>query len=169
MRFSTDAAIISRLGRELVSKQETALAELVKNAYDADATKLTLTFRNTSDEGGVLEIADNGHGMTREEIVNGFMRLSTDEKLRHPVSPRYKRDRAGAKGIGRFAAERLGHRLILTTSTKRTNKALRVNFDWDAFEAGRDIGSIGNEIGEVDAPQKKRYGPCHREFARSLD
>lgn len=155
VRFSTDAAIISRLGRELVSKQETALAELVKNAYDADATKLTLTFRNTSDEGGVLEIADNGHGMTREEIVNGFMRLSTDEKLRHPVSPRYKRDRAGAKGIGRFAAERLGHRLILTTNTKRANKALRVNFDWDAFEAGRDIGSIGNEISEVDVPQKK--------------
>lgn len=155
VRFSTDAAIISRLGRELVSKQETALAELVKNAFDADATKVTLTFRNAYNEGGVLEIADNGHGMTREEIVNGFMRLSTDEKLRHPVSPRYKRVRAGAKGIGRFAAERLGHRLILITRTSRAKKGLRVNFDWDAFEAGRDVGSIGIEISEVDATFSK--------------
>jgi anti-sigma regulatory factor (Ser/Thr protein kinase) len=42
VRFSADAALISRLGRELVARQETAVSELVKNAYDADATEVSL-------------------------------------------------------------------------------------------------------------------------------
>lgn len=150
VRFSTDATIVSRLGRELVAKQETALAELVKNAYDADATKVTLTFRDAYEALGTLEIADNGHGMTRDDLISAFMRLSTDEKLRNPTSPMYGRDRAGEKGIGRFAAERLGRKLILTTRPYRANKALRVVIDWDQFAAGREISSVGNTIREVE-------------------
>ena len=88
--------------------------------------------------------------MTRDELVNAFMRLSTDEKLRDPISPKYGRDRAGEKGIGRFAAERLGRRLILTTRRFRETKALRVVIDWDQFTAGRDISSVGNVIKEVE-------------------
>ena len=44
VRFTVDAGHIQRLGAELVGKQDTALSELVKNAYDADATKVVLTF-----------------------------------------------------------------------------------------------------------------------------
>lgn len=150
VRFSTDAAIVSRLGRELVAKQSTALAELVKNAHDADATKVSLTFRDAFSAGGSLEIADNGHGMDRDDIINGFMRLATDEKLKNPKSPKYQRGRAGEKGIGRFAAERLGHKLTLTTKPPRAKKALRVTFDWDEFTAGRDVSSVGNVIDEID-------------------
>jgi hypothetical protein len=40
LSFSVDAGLIDRLGRELVGRAETALSELVKNAYDADATKV---------------------------------------------------------------------------------------------------------------------------------
>ena len=42
--FSVDAALIDRLGRELVQKKETAVAELVKNSYDADATEYNISF-----------------------------------------------------------------------------------------------------------------------------
>ncbi|MDA5641595.1 ATP-binding protein, partial [Agrobacterium sp. ST15.13.013] len=52
VRFSVDAAHIQRLGEQLVSKQETALSELIKNAYDADATKVTLTFSSQEKIGG---------------------------------------------------------------------------------------------------------------------
>lgn len=52
VRFFTDASLIQRLGRELVVKQETAVSELVKNAFDADATKVVLTFINTDNPGG---------------------------------------------------------------------------------------------------------------------
>src|SRR4051812_24837324 len=65
VRFTTDAAMVRRLGQELVAKQETALGELVKNAYDADATFCTVDL--VQREGGVyaFEIIDDGNGMTR--------------------------------------------------------------------------------------------------------
>src|ERR1035441_4352399 len=63
VRFTTDAAMVRRLGQELVAKQETALAELVKNAYDADATICSVTISDASN--GSMEIVDNGSGMSR--------------------------------------------------------------------------------------------------------
>jgi HSP90 family molecular chaperone len=123
--FSVDAGIIDRLGRELVAKHETAVSELVKNAYDADATKVDLIFSNSNKPGGTLWVRDNGHGMNREELINGFMRLSSTDKIHHPISPIYKRQRAGRKGIGRFAAQRLGNRLVITTKREEQEKALQ--------------------------------------------
>ena len=82
VRFFADAGLISRLGRELVSRKETALAELVKNAYDADATSVDMVFEDAEEPGGTLEIVDNGMGMTRGDLVEGFMRLSSNIKVR---------------------------------------------------------------------------------------
>ena len=139
VRFSVDAGLISRLGRELVARQETAVAELVKNAYDADARQVTLTFSEADAPGGRLEIQDDGLGMTREQLIAGFMRLSSSEKVEHPTSPRYKRQRAGRKGIGRFAVQRLGNKLTIRTQTKDSPTALEVMIDWDAFAMGLDL------------------------------
>jgi len=75
--FETDAAIITRLGRELVAKQETALIELVKNGFDADATEVEVVFERSGSSAS-LEVRDNGSGMTRRELVHGFMRLASD-------------------------------------------------------------------------------------------
>src|SRR6218665_824661 len=111
VRFSVDAGIINRLGKELVGRHETAVSELVKNAYDADSTEVKLTFENAWQMGGTLYVEDNGSGMTRDQLINGFMRLSSSEKIHSPISQRYKRTRAGRKGIGRFATQRLGTRL----------------------------------------------------------
>src|ERR1041385_8847394 len=133
VRFSVDAGIISRLGQELVARQETALGELIKNAYDADALEVDLTFENAEKAGGRLEIIDNGLGMDRNQLIDGFMRLSSTEKLREPISPRYKRRRAGRKGIGRFAVERLGRRVQIITQKKEADKAYKVAIDWADF------------------------------------
>jgi len=87
VRFSIDAGVIDRLGQELVARQETAVSELVKNSYDADATEVKLTFVNSNDVGGTLIIEDNGSGMTRDELVNGFMKISSTGKVHEPISP----------------------------------------------------------------------------------
>ena len=112
VRFSVDADLISRLGNELVARQETALSELVKNAYDADATEVTLRFIDTDSLGGTLIIEDNGTGMDREQLIDGFMRISSNIKKEKPVSDIYNRKKAGRKGIGRFAVQRLGKHLV---------------------------------------------------------
>ena len=66
VRFSVDAGVIDRLGTELVARQETAVSELVKNSYDADAKKVILKFENSDSIGGTLFIDDDGLGMTKE-------------------------------------------------------------------------------------------------------
>ncbi len=150
VRFSVDASHITKLGLELVGKQETAVAELVKNGYDADATRVDLFFENVEREGGKLTIRDDGHGMTRAQLVNGFMRISTRDKVDNPRSPQYGRQRAGRKGIGRFAAQRLGAHLVILTQTADANHALKVEIDWENYSADRDIGSITNRIMDVE-------------------
>lgn len=149
VRFSIDAGHINRLGKELVAKKDTAVSELVKNAYDADATLATLTFEESEEPGGLLVIEDNGTGMTRRELIDGFMRLSSTEKVSQPISPIYKRMRAGRKGIGRFAAQRLGQKLTVVTQTEASDVAFRVTIDWTLFRGDVDLVSIANRIEEI--------------------
>ena len=74
--FSVDAGLIDRLGRELVGKAETAVSELVKNSYDADAKNVKVNFIDSLWSGGVLEIVDDGLGMTYDHLKSGFMTIS---------------------------------------------------------------------------------------------
>ena len=160
VRFSVDSALISRLGEELVARQETAVSELVKNAYDADAQQVKLVFVDAFKPGGELIITDDGSGMTREQLINGFMRLASAEKLQEPKSPRYKRRRAGRKGIGRFAAQRLGTSLCLTTQTEASLEAMSITIDWSKFSQQQDLTSIPSRIQLV--PKEREEGTTLR-------
>lgn len=150
--FSVDASHISRLGLELVAKQETAVAELVKNGYDADATNVDLIFAKTDDDETSLEIFDNGTGMNLIQLEAGFMRLSTPNKVDAPRSEVYGRQKAGRKGIGRFAAQRLGRRLRLETTTRSLGYGLRLDIDWDEFSAKRNLSSVPSSITRIEKP-----------------
>ena len=67
--FRPRARIMRILGRELISSETVALIELVKNAFDADATKVMIRFTGPLEEGkGSIEIIDNGHGMSMETV-----------------------------------------------------------------------------------------------------
>lgn len=153
VRFTVDAGHIQRLGAELVGKQDTALSELIKNAFDADATKVELTFSNYSRPGGRLIIQDNGMGMQEEIIRSSWMRISTMSKVDQPLSPIYRRIRAGRKGIGRFSVQRLGKRLELETRPKGVAYGFRVTFSWDEeFRAGRDLNEVFSQIERFEKP-----------------
>lgn len=156
VRFSVDAGVIDRLGTELVARQETAVSELVKNAYDADAKKVILKFENSDSIGGTLFIEDDGLGMTRDQLVNGFMRISSTDKLRNPLSERFNRKRAGQKGIGRFAVQRLGEKLTITTQTLKDDFALVLTINWNQYSGDIDLVNITNKI--ITVPKRKEEG-----------
>ncbi len=149
VRFSVDSGVIDRLGKELVARHETAVSELVKNAYDADARFASLDFINVDAAGGTLIIKDNGSGMTRDQLINGFMRISSTSKIHEPVSPIYNRNRAGKKGIGRFSAQRLGDKLTIITQTKSSQTALKVVIRWSKYLKDEDLYTISNKIEEI--------------------
>ncbi len=148
--FSVDAGLIDRLGRELVGRAETAVSELIKNSYDADATVVDVNFINSYWRGGTLLISDNGVGMTFDQLKLGFMTISSTDKVHNPTSLKYYRSKAGKKGIGRFATQRLGRRLIITTQTLQSSNALRLTIDWDKYGVDQDITKITNPIEYVE-------------------
>ncbi len=154
--FSVDAGLIDRLGRELVGRPETAVSELVKNAYDADSKNVEVIFKDSLWSGGTLEIVDDGLGMTYDQLKAGFMTISSTDKVHNPLSIRYSRSRAGKKGIGRFATQRLGKKLIILTQTLNSNLALKLTINWERYSVDQDISSITNQIEYL--PKQKPEG-----------
>lgn len=144
--FTVDSGLINRLGIELVGKAETAVSELIKNAYDADATEVKVEFIDTDEIGGTLIISDNGLGMTENQLINGFMRISSTDKVHNPKSVKFGRTRAGRKGIGRFATQSLGNKLTIITQTNTSDDAIHITIDWDEYLLGTDINSISFPI-----------------------
>lgn len=143
--FTVDSALLSELGEKLVEKAHVALVELVKNAYDADATRVTVKILPDPHGGPQIQVIDNGAGMTFADVQNYWMRIATAHKANEQFSPLYGRPRTGSKGIGRFSCRRLGRRLRLSTTAisaeggfERTEMAI----DWSRFKPGQEISTI---------------------------
>ena len=128
------ARIISLLGDELISDESVAVVELVKNAYDADASEVTVKFEmNKRLQYERIEIKDDGHGMDLDTVVKGWFEPGTILKKKSERSPG-KRLYQGAKGVGRFASARLGQSLFLETKMKQSTTGVTVLLEWGAFD-----------------------------------
>lgn len=153
--FKVDAGLIDRLGRELVGRSETAVSELIKNAYDADARVVDVDFIETYAAGGTLVIKDNGVGMNMEQLENGFMTISSTDKVHNPKSERYGRNKAGRKGIGRFAAQRLGKKLTIITQRLESNQAIKLIINWDNYRIDTNLSEIKNAFEYIQKTQEE--------------
>ena len=85
--FRPRARILRTIGDELISSEAVAIIELVKNAYDADATKVLIRFTAPLEKGkGKIEVIDNGHGMTLETILETWLEPATNYRKREKRS-----------------------------------------------------------------------------------
>ncbi len=140
-RIRPRARLLRTIGAELISSEVVAVIELVRNSYDADATEVELVFSYPEDPTrATLEIRDNGHGMTQEVLLGPWLEPATDHKsgigtggTSGERSPKGRR-RLGSKGVGRFAAQRLGTRLEVRTRGDGASTELIARFDWSALE-----------------------------------
>jgi signal transduction histidine kinase len=140
--FTVDAALLKELGERLVGKPHIALAELVKNAYDADATKVRITFEHDA-----IEIADNGDGMSKAEFKKFWMRVGTTHKQDSPVTPLFKRKVSGSKGVGRLSVQFLGNSLSLwSVSRASTSVAFRAEVDWRKAQQSASLVKSGATV-----------------------
>lgn len=139
-RIRPRARLLRTIGAELISSEIVAILELVRNCFDADASKVWISFQSPErpDE-TELTIRDNGHGMTRQVLLGPWLEPATDYKsgrkdgLGGERSPKGRR-RLGSKGVGRFAAQRLGKHLeVVTRATNQPNE-LRALFDWERLD-----------------------------------
>lgn len=132
-----DAHTFRLLGRELITDRITALFELVKNCYDANSKQVTVSFHNVTSHlaDRKITIKDDGHGMSLEDLRNKWMVVGTNSKRVDIYSaPPFRRRFVGEKGIGRFAVDKLGERLVIKTKMTGVQKRLIVNINWDDYE-----------------------------------
>ena len=154
LAFSVDTHLLRELGSLLVGRDSTALVELIKNAYDADASVVVVHGERLGDH-GVISVQDNGHGMTRDDFVSKFLRIAGRSKEGGSRrSPLYNRKYTGAKGIGRLSAHKLGERLTLESSPDRSvlgrlpsDVGFIADIDWSRIE--KSTQSI-DEAKEID-------------------
>ena len=133
--FQPRARLLKLIGAELISDEVVAVTELVKNAHDADATMVTVRFIGTADESRI-EVIDDGLGMDRETLLNGWMEPAGSTKLGLHLRATAKGRRVlGEKGVGRFAADKLGRKLELLSRRKGRAAEIHAVFDWDRFDS----------------------------------
>lgn len=142
LSFTVESRILRELGERLVKQPDVALLELIKNAYDADATLCTIEF----DSQRLLRIADNGLGITFERFRDAWMRIGTSSKEQLTFSHRFDRVITGEKGIGRFSVRFLGRHLKLESiafdQKRKMHTRLIAEFDWPKFDLNEDLGKI---------------------------
>ena len=152
-RFTVDTHLFRELGELLVGRDSTALIELIKNSYDADATEVIVHGENLDDQKrGRIVILDNGTGMTRDRFVSGFLRVASrlkDQGARR--SAVFGRRYTGVKGIGRLAAHKLARRLEVASIHRGEDgdghaKELVAVLDWDTIEGYETLDEMPDDV-----------------------
>lgn len=136
LNFNFDISAYRLLGRELITDRITALFEIVKNAYDANANLVEIEFvsLNPLNDKSKIIIKDDGMGMFFEDIRDRWMVIGTSSKRRNRTSADpYNRKVTGKKGIGRFAVDLLGSKLTLKTKRKEENRWIYLETDWSKY------------------------------------
>lgn len=144
LQFKISSALKDLVGKDLITSDNVAIFELVKNSYDAYANHVVITFTENK-----ITIADNGKGMSLSDLKNKWLFLGFSAKkdgTEDEVNDKQKsyRDKirrfyAGAKGIGRFSCDRLGRLLTITTKTRDSLLAEQILVDWANFEVDQKI------------------------------
>lgn len=163
--LAIDSHVIRQLGDQLISDAEQALLELLKNAYDADAswTKVTISTDHESAYGlGAIVVEDNGVGMDAKAIKDGWLRVSFSMKrpLRGIVKEPTPKGRTplGDKGLGRLSTMRLGRCVEIETYTRASPSGFKVTLDWGQFVPGVAVGEIDIPMKSVKTPPRTGQG-----------
>ena len=136
--FTVDAALLQELGERLIGRAHIALAELIKNSYDADAINCHIRFEDDR-----ITITDDGHGMSEKEFLDHWMRIGTTHKIELKNSKLLNRALTGSKGIGRLSVQFLASEMTLeSTSVDRPDKTLYAIIDWRKIEHGQTLDTV---------------------------
>ncbi len=145
--FKMTARVLAHLGEDLIKDESIALLELVKNSYDAGATKCVVDF-NFDIFGSLIEISisDNGSGMSLNTIENIWLVIGTDNKKNKLISHYQGRLPLGEKGIGRLGVHKLGNDIKLYSKHSDENEVY-VSIDWSKLAESKDIDDFKIDYG----------------------
>ena len=150
--FRPRARLMLLLGDQLIRDSGLAVFELVKNAYDADATRCDVTLENICNEhGGRIIVEDDGVGMSSNIVKLVWLEPGTDNRREQRAqkirSKKFNRLPIGEKGVGRFAVHKLGHRVEIVTRSVG-HKEVVVSVDWTDFENSKYLSDVPISVAE---------------------
>ena len=144
IQFNVDAYTAKLIGRENVSKLEGAVLEIVKNAYDADAKIFCLYYSKAHN---CIYIIDNGCGMEESVLKDHWMTIGNSSK-KVEYRTKEKRIQTGAKGIGRFALDRISDRCEMLTISGEGG--LEWHVDWADFDGNKNLSDVKAKLFDTD-------------------
>ena len=152
--FKPRARLLQLLGDQLLRDPHIAVFELLKNAYDADATDAVVTLEDIEHpEKASIVVEDDGSGMTFDTVLNVWLEPGTDYRARQRSkgqrSPIHRRLPMGEKGIGRFAVHKLGMEVELVTRAESAGEVV-VRLDWEAIEEKEYLSEAALQVIERD-------------------
>jgi signal transduction histidine kinase len=144
--FKPRARMLLLLGDQLIRDPKIAVFELVKNAYDADSPDATVTMHQVEDQTqSSIVIEDSGMGMDYKTVTEVWLEPGTDYRVRQRETgertPKFGRMPLGEKGVGRFAAHKLGKKIRLTTRKAREPEIM-VQVNWGNFESEKYLDEV---------------------------
>jgi signal transduction histidine kinase len=150
-----------QLGRESISSSITAIMELVKNAYDADATKVSIRFKGLHTVSPVMVVEDDGCGMTEDGLRNCWMVIGTSNKVKLRKSSK-NRVLTGEKGLGRLGLDRLCKTTTVQSIVEDANEGVELIVDWSKYE--QDDMRLENVLHKVFTIPNLRCDPITKQW-----
>ena len=146
-----DSTIAELLGVQNFSTDESAVLELIKNSYDANAMNVTLEFYEDT-----LEIIDDGDGMNSDDIKNYWMHIGKSSKGYSVVDSQDNlRIQAGSKGVGRFALSRLGRKIkLITKKDKEVGVIWETDWNFSTLDEFTEVKEKGTYIKIINLREK---------------
>jgi len=135
LNFDVSTGLKTVLGRELITDDEVAIFELVKNSFDANATTVNIFFGKDN-----VVVADNGSGMSLKDLKDKWLFVAYSAKKEGGTGRDFRdlaarrKHYAGSKGIGRFSSDRLGKQILLQTRSTRSGAVHQLTVNWERFE-----------------------------------
>lgn len=138
--FRPRARLLQLLGDQLIGTPKLAVFELVKNAYDADASKVSVSIEGLRTDNPQIRVRDDGQGMSLETIRDVWLVPGDDyreiQRTADIRSPKFGRLPLGEKGLGRFAVHKLGDRVEMVTRAEGRKECV-VRIDWSKLVENR--------------------------------
>jgi signal transduction histidine kinase len=152
--FKPKARLLLLLGDQLIREPGIAVFELVKNSYDADSPWAKITMEGIEKpETGKIIIEDAGTGMDMQIINDIWLEPGTDYRKKQKDlsdrTPIYHRLPLGEKGVGRFAAHKLGRNISLVSRVKNHLEVF-VEINWNNFDREDYLSNVPVKIIERD-------------------
>lgn len=153
LKLSFDPRTIEHLGFKMYSRLPNAVAELIANSYDADATQVDVALDASGTQS--VSVTDDGHGMSPEDLADKYLRIGRNRRADDKgFSESGRRRVAGRKGLGKLALFGIGERITIRTKRKGAPAWTIVTMDWeDLHQAAGGDYYPGTESKDADDPE----------------